>query len=120
MASSTQATKVPASASESSIPKTSRIKRQIYTRVSFIVILLLTLLNLHSDFNENWMSIHRMMPMLCMAGPMPTSLVLPPTSQSADSSMVHVVNLTRQHGGDIFTAFGKYAKYYLYIINNLY
>lgn len=90
--------------------KTTRTKRRIDPGVSFIVILLLALLNLHSDSNGNWMWIQRIMPMLCMAGPMPTSLVLPPTSQSSDSSMVRVVNLTRQHGGDIFTAFGKYAK----------
>lgn len=91
------------------IPVTLRTKRKIDTRVSFVSILLLTSLNLHSDFNGNWMPLRwMMMPMPCMAGPMPTSLVLPPTSQSADSSMVRVVNLTRQHGGDIFTAFGKY------------
>lgn len=98
--------KIPAPAFGSHNSKSTRFKSRNNTGISFIVILLFTLLNLHNDFNGNWMT--TMMPMLCMAGPMPTSLVLPPTSQSADSSMVRVVNLTRQHGGDIFTAFGKY------------
>lgn len=49
---------------------------------------------------------------MCNGGPMPTSLVLPPTSSSAiDSPTIRVVNLTRQHGGDIFTAFGKHLLY---------
>lgn len=43
---------------------------------------------------------------ICAAGPVPTSLVLPPTS-SVDSTIIQVVNLTRQHGGDVFTAFGR-------------
>ncbi|XP_031618279.1 uncharacterized protein LOC116337664 [Contarinia nasturtii] len=46
--------------------------------------------------------------MLCNAGPMPTSLVLPPSSSSVNSpTTIRVVNLTRQHGGDIFTAFDE-------------
>lgn len=107
MASLAQQSPRSASQVDSNISKITRTNRRINAGVSFIVILLLTLLNLHSDFNGNWMSMQRIVPMLCMAGPMPTSLVLPPTSQSSDSSMVRVVNLTRQHGGDIFTAFGK-------------
>lgn len=92
------------------IQKIPRIKKKIDRRISITAIFLLTLLNLHSDFNGNWhWSVQQLFrPMFCMAGPMPTSLVLPPTSQSADSaSMIRVVNLTRQYGGDIFTAFGK-------------
>lgn len=51
--------------------------------------------------------------MLCNAGPLPTSLVLPPSSSSVDSpTTIRVVNLTRQHGGDIFTAFGKCTLYF--------
>lgn len=32
--------------------------------------------------------------------------------------MIHVVNLTRQHGGDIFTAFGKFEDTRTHINNN--
>lgn len=69
--------------------------------------------------------------LLCDAVPMPTSLVLPPSpselllaAASHDDSAIaervslervaaavqrnQVVNLTRQHGGDVFNAFGKY------------
>lgn len=80
-------------------------------------LLMIYLLTAHIQNEFNGRS---MMPM-CAAGPVPTSLVLPPTS-SADSPIIHVVNLTRQHGGDIFTAFGKltaiFQRFFFYSIYN--
>lgn len=109
MASSTES-KSASAAQDLIIQKIPRIKTNTDARNTIIAIFLLALLNLHSDFSENgnWSIGQLIRPMVCMAGPVPTSLVLPPTSQSADSaSMIRVVNLTRQYGGDIFTAFGK-------------
>lgn len=70
-----------------------------------IMIYLLTA-HIQSEFNGR----SSMIP-ICAAGPVPTSLVLPPTS-SADSPIIHVVNLTRQHGGDVFTALGRFNGYF--------
>lgn len=70
---------------------------------------------------------------LCNANPMPTSLVLPPSSSSAlrltassdnDAERMslervasaiqtnRVVNLTRLHSGDVFNAFGKLCSHH--------
>lgn len=68
---------------------------------------------------------------LCKANPMPTSLVLPPSSAlrltaSSDNDAERmslervataiqtnrVVNLTRLHGGDVFNAFGKLCSHH--------
>lgn len=69
----------------------------------YLIVFLLTL-NIYNDHFGGGSIIP-----MCNGGPMPTSLVLPPTSSSAiDAPTNRVVNLTRQHGGDIFTAFGKH------------
>lgn len=96
MASLTQAS-ITASAVQT-FRKLLRATKAIDTWILFIAFLLAV--NIYSD--------HSGVSMLpaCNAGPLSTSLVLPPSS-SADSPAIQVVNLTRQHGGDIFTAFGK-------------
>lgn len=78
-----------------------RVKKSIDTWRLLMIYILMA--NISNDLNGI-----SMLPM-CMAGPVPTSLVLPPTS-SSDAPNIQVVNLTRQHGGDMFTAFGKFLK----------
>lgn len=85
-------------------------KTTLDTRVYLIVFLLTA--NIYNDYFGGVSIIPA-----CNAGPMPTSLVLPPTSSSAiDTTTIRVVNLTRQYGGDIFTALGKPIFIYLFII----
>lgn len=80
-----------------------RATKTLDIRVYLIVFLLMV--NIYNDHFGGGSIIQ-----MCNGVPMPTSLVLPPTSSSSaiDSPTIRVVNLTRQHGGDIFTAFGKY------------
>lgn len=81
------------------LPTSLRATKALDIRFYFIAFLLA--INIHNDhFGIQTLPI-------CSAGPMPTSLVLPPSSSSVDSPTIRVVNLTRQHGGDTFTAFGK-------------
>lgn len=104
MAPLAQASKVSLPSAVQRIRKSPRATKPIDTWQWLIIFLLAA--NIQSDLNGR-----SMMP-ICRAGPVPTSLVLPPTS-SADSPSIQVVNLTRQHGGDIFTAFGKSSPFIL-------
>lgn len=75
----------------------------VETRIYLVIFLLL--MNIYNDQFGGISIIPT-----CCGGPMPTSLVLPPTSSAAiDTTANRVANLTyvRQHGGDIFTASGK-------------
>lgn len=78
--------------------QTNRASKALDICVYFIVFLLMV--NIYNDH-------FGITSITCSAGPMPISLVLPPSSSSVDAPTIRVVNLTRQHGGDTFTAFGK-------------
>lgn len=84
---------------EKTYKKSLRATNTLNTSVYFIVFLLAV--NIYTDHYG------LSMVAICNAGPMPTSLVLPPSS-SVNSPTIRVVNLTRQYGGDTFTAFGEY------------
>lgn len=91
---------ISASAEQTCGQKTLRATKTLNTSVYFIVFLLA--LNIYIDHYG------LSMVAICNGGPVPTSLVLP-SSSSMDSPTIRVVNLTRQHGGDTFTAFGRFA-----------
>lgn len=67
--------------------------------------------------------------MSCEAAPAPTSLVLLPSPSIADGNIEqhvalqrvaeanHIVNLTRQHGGDVFKASGKLPRCLLFVFS---
>lgn len=68
--------------------------------------------------------------MFCEAAPAPTSLVLLPSSSPSGAGdnigqhvalqrvaeANHIVNLTRQHGGDVFKASGRLPKRLLFVL----
>lgn len=98
MATKTQASALASTSAVQTNRKLPRATKPIDTWI--LMVIFLFTVNIQSDLNG------RSMVPICEAGPVPTSLVLPPSS--VDSPSIQVVNLTRQHGGDIFTAFGKF------------
>lgn len=99
MASLTQASRATLTTNVEKIPKLPRATKPIGTWMWLLIFLSATFIQ--SDLNGE-----SMIP-ICAAGPVPASLVLPPTSSADSPILMQVVNLTRQHGGDVFTAFGE-------------